>query len=214
MNKREFVRNAEGQLLPWMKRGVVPSALGLLLLLTGCVHYEYDVVEPPELAGHVGEKSWVSLQRDDIEYRLRSYDNRLVVHIYNRGGEVIRLLGADSAAVDPRGESHPLHGAAIPPASYAKRIFPPPQPRVQRYGPTVGVGVGVGHGAGHGHYHHHPFHSPAFDDFGPRYYGVYDPSDRTYFQWPGETNVRLLLGYEREGGERFRHEFLIRRRKM
>jgi hypothetical protein len=191
----------------------IPPALSLLLLLTGCSRYEYDIVQPPELAGHIGAKSWISIRRADVEYRLRTYDNRLVTHIYNRGGDVLRLLGADSAAVDPRGESHPLPGAAIPPGSYVKRIFPPPRPRVERYGPTIGVGVG--YGAGYGHYRHRdPFYSPAFDDFGPRYYSVYDPNDRTFFQWPGATSIRLLLSFEREGGEKFRHEFLIRRRRI
>src|SRR6059058_6123349 len=91
-------------------RGFVlqPSAFILLFLLPGCAHYEYDVVEPPELAGHVGEKSWAGMRRDELEYRMRSADNRLVMLVYNRGERTIKLLGSDSAAIDLHGESHPL----------------------------------------------------------------------------------------------------------
>ena len=202
-----------------------PSALILpaLLLVSGCARYEYDVVEPADLAGHVGEESWVALRRsNDLEYRLRAYDNRLVMLIYNRGDRPVKLLGADSAAVDPRGESHPLHSATIPPGSYAKRIFPPPPLRVQRYGPSFGFGVGVmgasrvraGPRGRAFRHQHHPYHATRFHDLEPRYYTVYDPNDRTMFAWPGESAVRFLFAYEPDGGEPFRHEFLIRRRKM
>jgi hypothetical protein len=189
----------------------------ILVFLAGCARYEYDIVEPPDLAGHVGTKSWTSLRRDELEYRLRTADNRLVVQIYNRGEAPVKLLGDDSAAVDPRGESHPLRSATIPPGSYAKRIFPPPRPEVERYGPSIGIGVGAGFGHVRGRPRH--FHRAALDPgiagpVEPRYFAVYDPNDRTYFDWPGEGSVRFLFAYERENGERFRHEFLIRRRKM
>ena len=196
-----------------------PSAFILLSLLPGCARYEYDVVQPADLAGHVGEKSWVALRRsNDLEYCLRAADNRLVMHIYNRGGQPVKLLGADSAAVDSRGESHPLQSAIIPPGSYAKRVFPPPPPRVQRYGPSFGFGIGYAGAARvrgrHNRHHPHRFHSAAAHDFEPRYYSVYDPNDRTFFNWPGESAVRFLFAYQAEGDEVFRHEFLIRRRKM
>lgn len=199
-----------------------PLALLLLALTPGCARYEYDVVEPPDLAGHVGEKSWVALRRPgDVEYRLRSYDDRLVMRLYNRGEGSVKLLGADSAVVDPRGESHPMQSATIPPGAYVQKIFPPPLPRVRRYGPSFGFGVGVmgaqrvGHRPRHRPYRHrHAFHSAGFHDFEPRYYTVYDPNDRTYFAWPGETGARFIFALQREGGEVIRHEFLIRRRKM
>lgn len=194
-----------------------PSAFILFLSLAGCTRYEYDVVQPPELAGHVGTQSWLALRRDPLEYYLRTSDNRLVMRIYNRGEAQVKLLGADSAAVDPRGESHPLVSATIPPGSYVTRIFPPPRPTMQRTGPSVGFGVGAGYaGASHGHpYHHHhyPYHYYA-SDLEPRYYTVYDPNDRTYFDWPGETSMRFLFAFQREGAEPIRHEFLIRKRKM
>lgn len=198
----------------------------LLILLPGCVRYEYDVVQPPELAGHVGTKSWVSFQRDELEYRLRTVDDRLVMRIYNLGEQPVKLLGPDSAAVDPRGESHPLRRATILPGSHVRLVFPPPRPRVARYGPSFGFGVGIGSGFGGRFHHRDHFGYGAYDDIGPRYYSVYDASDPTYFRWPGNTNLRLLLTYRRgltgesetpadEGGEEiFRHEFTFRRRRM
>jgi hypothetical protein len=193
-----------------------------LLLAGGCARYEYDIVQPPELAAHVGANSWVVLRRgNDLEYRLRTADNRLVMLIDNRGERPVKLLGADSFVVDASGESHPLYSSTIPPGTYVKRIFPPPLPTMQRNGPTVGVGVGAGYvGAmhvGHAHYPYHypyPHHSLAYDDLEPRYYTVYDPNDRTYFDWPAEATVRFLFAFQREGEDTFRHEFLIRRRKM
>src|SRR5438045_2466345 len=110
----------EGGRLNW-RRGTAtaPRRRFILLFVSGCAHYEYDVVEPPDLAGGVGSKSWVALRRAD-----------------------------------------------------------------------------------------------AFDEFGPRYYSIYDPNDRTYFDWGGESTMRFLFTFEREGGERIRHEFVIRRRKV
>jgi hypothetical protein len=208
---------AEGQArLPLVCFILLPSAFCLLL---GCAHYEYDIVEPPEFAGHVPEKKWTSVRRDELEYRLRSYDNRLIMRIHNRGERAVKLLGPDSAAIDPRGESHPLHSATILPGSYVQRIFPPPRPSMQRFGPSFGIGVGgafsSGYGRyGYGHRYYDPFYPSAFDHVEPRYYTLYDPNDRTYFQWSGEKSVRLLLTCQREGGETFRHEWVLRKRKM
>ena len=208
-----------------MSTAPAPLAVCLLLavatLTGGCARYEYDVVEPPDLAGHVGEKSWVALRRsDDLEYRLRSADDRLVMRVFNRGGRPVKLLGADSVIVDSRGESHPMLGATVPPGSYVQRVFPPPLPRVRRYGPSFGFGVGVmgaqrvRHRGHRYHPHRHPFHSAGFHDFEPRYYTVYDPNDPTFFGWPGGASARFIFAFQRDGEEMIRHEFLIRRVKM
>jgi len=203
-----------------------PSSL-ILCLLTGCAHYEYDIVQPPELAGHVGDDAWVALRRGGgIDYRLRSYDNYLVVLIYNDGDTPVKLLGADSFAVDPHGESHPMPSSTIPPGSFVKRVFPPPRPRVEPYGPSWSVGVGYVHAQQvtaasshpqHSAWHSYPYHTwyghPYYD--APRYYTVYDTNDRTYFDWPGGTSVRFLFAFAREGQEGvMRQELLIRRVKM
>lgn len=195
--------------------------LALAAAAGGCARYEYEVIEPPGLAGHVGEKSWVALRRsDDLEYRLRSADDRLVVRVYNRGERAVKLLGADSVIVDPRGESHPMLSATIPPGSYVQRVYPPPLPRVRRYGPSFGFGVGVmgaqrvRHRGYRYHPHRHPFHSAGFHDFEPRYYTVYDPNDPTHFTWPGGTSARFVFAFQREGADVIRQEFLIRRVRM
>ena len=202
-----------------LSRTVSSTLLPLLLTVAGgCVRYEYDLVRPPELARHVDDKRWEVLRRDPLEYRLRMSDNRLVILVHNRGDRLVRLSEADSAAVDPKGESHPVQGNTILPGSYVKLIFPPPKPTV-RYGPTMSMGVGVayGHpyavpyrdGLGFGG----PYYGP-IDDLSPRYYSVYDPNNRTYFDWPGGTDVLISLAFEPEGAERFRQEFVFRRRKM
>src|SRR4051812_45615692 len=115
-----------------------PFALALVCL-AGCARYEYDLVEPPRLAGHIGTNSFLTARLDELEYRFVTSDDRLVVLVYNRGERLVKLPGPDSAAVDPGGESHPLQSSTLPPGAYVKRIFPPPRPTMQRTGPTIGV---------------------------------------------------------------------------
>ena len=105
MKDRQSVPNAERPAPNRVQPGIVPPALGLVLLLTGCARYEYDIVEPPAWASHVGEKSGVSL-RDDIEYRLVSSDDRLVMHIYNRGAAVVRAEKRYGRTGDRRSTGH------------------------------------------------------------------------------------------------------------
>ena len=87
--------------------------MALLALAGGCARYEYDLVRPPELAQHVGTKAWSTVPLDDLEYRLLTSDNRLVMLIYNWGERTVKLSEADSVVVDPRGESRPLVGRTI-----------------------------------------------------------------------------------------------------
>ena len=187
-----------------------------LSLTSGCARYEYDVLQPAELAGHVGTRQWTNLHVDELEYRLRTSDDRLVMLVYNRGERTVKLSGPDSAAVDPRGESHPLQSRTVPRDSYVKLILPPPPPQVRSFGPTFGFGVGMGYSRRFGRPYRDGlgFGTGMYHDVEPRYHGVYDPNDRTYFNWPGDSNLRLLLAFQAEGGEGFRHEFLLRRRKM
>ena len=202
--------NSYASRLPWS------SLLLLVAVGGGCARYEYDLVRPPELARHIGASAWETVTFDALEYRLRTSDNRLVMLVYNHGDRMVRLSGADSAAVDPKGESHPLQGRTILPGSYVKLIFPPPRPTVG-YAPSMAVGAGYGtaygvpyrDGLGFGG----PYYGP-YDDLSPRYYSVYDPNNRIYFDWPAETDVRLSLAYEPDGAQPFRQELVFRRRKM
>src|SRR2546423_4948738 len=115
----------------------------LLTFLTGCTHYEYDLTQPPELARHIGSKSEVIVPRDPVDYRLRTYEDVLVMRVVNPTDDLIELLGDQSVVVDPRGQSHPLRRQAIAPHSYIKLRFPPPPPVYYQPQPTFGIGVGT-----------------------------------------------------------------------
>ena len=189
----------------------------VVLTFTGCARYEYDIVKPADLAQHVGGKSPVRFPIEDREYALQSSSGRLVMFVHNRGEDPIKLLGGDSYAVDPRGESHPLADRVIPPGGHIKLILPPPPQQVRETGPRFGIGLGVGiSSAGGYHRHRHRHHyggAGLYDDLGPRYYSVYDPNDAAYWEWKGETDARLVLTFEK-GQDRFSDEFVFHRRKM
>ena len=80
----------------------------LLLLAGGCARYEYDLVEPPDLAAHIGRDAQTIIKRDELEYRMQVVDNRLLMYVVNSTDDQIDLIGAQSTAVDPAGQSHPF----------------------------------------------------------------------------------------------------------
>lgn len=182
------------------------SVLFVSSLLAGCARYEYDLVQPADLARHVGSKSDVQLNLDPLRYHLRSKENRLVMQIYNPTQDPIRLLGEQSFVVDPEGESRPLRGRTIAPDSRIKEIFPPFRPRIEPRGPTIGIGVGTRIGRASYPYSHHALSRQ------PLYFDIYD-SDALYWDWNGETDARMTLTYQR-GDETFQHHFIFHRRKM
>src|SRR5688572_23488738 len=94
--------------------------LGLLVLTVGCARYEYDVVEPFDLAQRVTAKRPVELPVEPVRYEAVTNSDRLVLIIHNDADQPLKLLGEDSFAVDPRGESHPLPTRTIAPASATK----------------------------------------------------------------------------------------------
>ncbi|HEV2294812.1 MAG TPA: hypothetical protein VGR35_13235 [Tepidisphaeraceae bacterium] len=184
-------------------------SLAVLLLATGCARYEYDIVSPSELRTRIGTKTDAVTPVEPLVYRWRTVDNRLVVRVFNPTEDPIELLGEKSTVVAPTGESHPLQSQTIAPQSHAKLILPPRRPRVCNSGPTFGVGVGMRVDArdrGFPHDHH------AFDNR-PRYMSVYDDRNALYWDWKGQTEIRLSLVYQR-GEETIRHGFVIRRRKV
>jgi hypothetical protein len=203
--------------------GIVSVITFASLFAGGCATYEYEIVEPPQFAEHIGQKSDAVVTLDPLEYRLRSVDNRLVIRIYNHSGALITLLGARSTVVDPKGQSHPLRTQTIAPSSYVKLIIPPPPPQLPAYGPVFGVGVGTSVGdaaAVGGRYFEDPY-------FAAPVYAVYDPNDSYYWEWEGDDGggtARLTLIYQPEPGSPntatqpmagpIRHEFVIRRVKM
>jgi hypothetical protein len=173
------------------------SFIAVVTLLVGCAKYEYKLVQPGDLARHIG-KQIEHLSIDPLEYRLQSYEGRLVMQIFNATQGLIQLDGTRSVAVDQDGQSHPLRSQTMAPGSFIKLIYPPALPRIQRVGPSFRVGVGVGARA------------ERYD--GPYYLDFYDAGDATYWDWTGETEVRLTLVFQ--GEKTFTHQFVFRRQKV
>jgi len=180
----------------------------LLLVGVGCASFEHDLVQPPELRAHIGSKTDTTTHLDPLIYKWRTVDNRLVVRIFNPTNDSIELLGEKSTVVAPDGESHPVRSQTIAPQSHAKLILPPLRPRVYRPGPSFGVGVGMRVDSRRGAERHAAHAPPSVE---PRYLAVYD-GDSAYWDWRGETDVRLTLVYQR-GDAPLRHEFTIHRNK-
>ena len=181
----------------------------LLLLGGGCAKYEFDLVQPPDLATHIGRDTEKVLKRDELEYRMLSVDGRLLMHVVNATDDPIELLGPQSTAVDPSGQSHPFRSQTIAPHSFVKLILPPMRP-YYRAGPTFGIGVGVHAYHGSGSYWSE-WNDPYWDE--PRYFAMVDETDTLYWEWEGEGEARIRLTYRR-GREEFHHEFTFRRKKV
>ncbi len=170
-----------------------------LVLLSGCARYEYDLVRPPALAGRVGTESDKTFTLEQMTYRLRSVDNYLVMRIENGTDETLQFLGGQSYVVSPNGQSHPFRSQAIAPRSFMKLIFPPMRPQIAPSGPSIGFGVGA--------------RVSRDDSTQPKYLQIYlDDGDPMYWEWNGETDVRIRLTYQR-GEDVFAHEFVFHRRK-
>jgi hypothetical protein len=183
----------------------------------GCATYEYNLVQPADLARHIGRKTDETVKIDPLEYRLRTVENRLVVRIFNPTEEQIELIGPRSTAVDPTGQSRPLRGQTIAPGSFISLIFPPPRPVV--WGPTPGPTWGVGVGGsvrvdGRRSFPAGAWSDPyAFGDPGPRFLAVIDANDNSFWEWQGtEGELRLLLTFQRKD-KQFQHTLVFRRQK-
>jgi hypothetical protein len=200
-----------------MNRSFILSLVTLSLLTSGCAHYEYDLVNPPDLARHIGTRSDELVRVDPLEYRLRTYDNRLVMNIVNPTPDPITLAGDRSYVVDPAGQSHPLRSQTIAPDTFIRLILPPMRPGYYQSGPTIGFGLGVGYSRFYGG-HRYGYRGIGYDPFfydEPRYYTYYDESDNTYWNWEGQTSIRLHLVYFKAGSrDSFTQDFTFARKKM
>jgi hypothetical protein len=197
-----------------MTRPNFPSSRSLILLfaillLAGCAHYDFNLVKPEQFAATVGKKDDTPVTVDPLEYRFRNVDNFLVVRIKNPTGDPIQLLGDRSSAVDGRGEAHPLRSQTIPPGAYVKVIVPPPRPTAYDPGPHFGFGLGVIGRAGRGF---GGLYDPLFYDE-PRVYTLYDEGNNYYWDWRGNTSVKLTFTFER-GGKTFSDEFTFFKKKL
>jgi hypothetical protein len=190
-----------------MQRMAVHFSFFLLMTIVGagCASYEYDISEPGGPPVHVGTKTDVILNLDPLEYRFITVESRLVLRIYNPTENPITLAGERSFAVDPGGQSHPLPTQTMAPHSFIKLIFPPLRPRLERPGPSIGFGVMAGdyRWRDRGYW---------YDDQ-PRYLTIYD-SDAIYWDWSGESSMRLNLVFQRQQPQgTFEQAFLIMRKK-
>src|SRR4051794_2711252 len=91
----------------------------------GCARYEYELVQPADVAQHIGTKQPLSIPMEPLRYEAITASDRLVLFVFNDTDDVVKLLGDDSFAVDQRGESHPLPTRSIAPGTSSKLIFPP-----------------------------------------------------------------------------------------
>ena len=188
------------------------------LLIGGCTHNEFELVQPPDLKRHIGTKADQLIDRPPLQYRLIAYDDRLVMRAYNKSDQPIQLLGAESAVVDPAGQSHPLRSQTISPNSFIKLIFPPIRDEIYPTGPSIGFGVSSQLGRGYDPFYHYRWFGfdPWYDDpyyNDPRYLATYDDSGTYYWEWKGETEVRVWLAYQ-QGEKTWRDEFVFRKMKV
>jgi hypothetical protein len=179
----------------------------LLCVAAGCANYEFDVVRPQDSAKHVGKSEDAIVKLDPLEYRLRTIDGRLVIRIFNPTDDNVSLLGDRSSVVAPDGQSHPLQSQSIAPNSYGKLILPPQRPQIERTGPSFGIGFGTVIGDRR---RFNTLQGDTFDE--PRYFTIVDDSN-LYWNWDGESQVRIRLFYDRNG-RNFSDEMVIARKKM
>jgi hypothetical protein len=179
----------------------------VVCLSAGCAHYEYDIVEPPELRQHVGANADVVFSRTPLVYRMRSYENHLVIQIQNPTPQPIQLLGGQSYVVDPQGQSHPLAMVTIAPQAFIKLILPPVPPEPVPTGPSIGFGFVVDASQSPTTY---PLTRP---EWVRPVFAVTDIAN-DYWSWEGETDVRASFTFRQGGQPPFTHAFVFHRRKM
>src|SRR5436190_809839 len=93
------------------------TLLVAITLLAGCSHSEYELLQPSDLARHIGPQEQ-SFRLDPMEYRVQSYENRLILNVFNPTDAPVQLLGRQSGVVDSGGQSHPLPDRPIEPHSF------------------------------------------------------------------------------------------------
>ncbi len=178
-----------------------------LVVVCGCRTYEYRVVQPAGTPPVVSDVP-VVVRYEPLEYRLWRYHDRLHVRINNSADDRITLLGNQSYAVDPNGESHPLPTRVIAPHSFTQ-FQVPPEPITYRYPDYWSWGTGWGWGWGYGPYWG-PYYGPAF--YAPPPLATYQIM--TPYDWVWKTGpVRLRLTFDRNA-KNFEQDFeLVREPK-
>jgi hypothetical protein len=186
-----------------MKRCLPLFVAAAGMCLSGCVYYQYRIVQPAAGAPPVTDKP-VAIHYEPLDYRLWRDRDRLAMSIVNPTDDRIVLVGNRSYVIDPQGETHPVRDRVMGPHSFI-RIYLPPIPFTYAYPDYWGWGPGWGWGW------YDPFWGPGW---GPGFYG---PPPVSYYQvltgydWRWKTGpARLRLTYDRNG-KFFEHDFeLIR----
>ena len=176
----------------------------LAALLSGCAHYQYDLLQPAADAGPVAGDDRRSFDIDPLRYTVATADDRLSIRIYNPTVDTIRLVGRASSVVDPADRSHPLIDQTIAAESYVIVVLPPLRP----FGSTLEVGA--------------PSAVPTVTPGGPTPVEQgndslsddpgYDRASPVYWDWPGPGDARIHLAYRRADGSHFEHDLTVRRR--
>ena len=175
----------------------------LLTICGGCATFEFDVVKPESQAQRVTNDAATTISISPMEYLLQADSGRLVMRIFNRADESIQLLGSRSVVVDPTGQSHPLHDETIAPGTFVREILPPFPPERSQPNFSVGLGVGVSRAEDPDYVAPRGFTEPSRID-------VAADSPAYYWEWDGDTEVRVNLVYGR--GERTFEQRLVFRR--
>jgi hypothetical protein len=185
-------------------RLLFPLMLACVLAVSGCKTYDYRIVEPANLAQHIGEE-FVTVHSDPLEYRMARTGGFLAMNIVNPTDDRIVLRGDRSYVIDPRGETHPVRGKVIGPHSFTRMSVPPIPYSYQAIAPYTPWGWGPGYiNYGVGPSFYGGFYNPHF--YGPE---IVNYQITTQYDWEWKTGqARLRLAYERDGTS-FEHHFVI-----
>lgn len=174
------------------------NAIAIVLLLVGlggCARYDFQVLKPDALSTRITETA-SRVQTPNMVYLMQAYEGRLVMQLHNKEATPAELLGEKSFVVDPAGVSHPLRSLTIAPDSYAKLVLPPLRPRFDDHRFNFGVSSQASH----------LDRSCAIQ---PVYLDVYADTDAFYWDWDGNSPIRMLLTYRKAGGTEVADEFTI-----
>lgn len=194
-------------------RYLLPLALSCAML-AGCAQFDFQITQPPALSQRI-TKQPAQLTTGNVNYQMRASEGRLVIGISNPGAQTLRLLGDRSYVVDPSGYSHPLMPRTIGPGAYARIALPPLRPYYRSYAARWGYfGYGPPYYPYYSPYYYGYYPAPYYDAFPNGYaYGGYDQNNDHYWDWNGQSEVRVSLVYQREDNTTFRDEFTIQKMK-
>lgn len=184
----------------------LPRLLPLILPLAlfcanGCATYEFDIVGPPEFKQHIGHEKEVVIEAQPVQYKLIAAEDRLVVQILNTGSDPLSVVGDQSTLIDPEGKKHGIPATTLAPGSQMKLILPPtphlePAPGRAYSGPSWADGLG---------------YSDTTTDQA-QFVTSYHPGE-VPFDWPADSEVRMLLTFQRGQDKPFTQEWVYRKQK-